>query len=69
MNDSKKPWLSKTLWLNFIGGIASAVAVFYPNANVVTQFIASNAVAIGTVWSVLNMILRVVTKDAISLQD
>ncbi len=69
MNDLKKPWQSKTILLNGVMGLAAFVALFIPQASVIKQFIDANAVSIGTIWSVLNIILRTITKDKISLQD
>lgn len=67
--DSKKPWFSKTIVLNALMAVLGAVAVFWPNASYATTFLTAHAVEIGVVWSVLNVILRTVTKGAISLQD
>ena len=66
---AKKPWFSKTMWLNFVGGIAAAAAAFFPQANVVSQFISSHLDAIGMIWAVVGMGLRMVTKDKIVLVD
>jgi len=67
--DSKKPWQSKTMVLNAIVGVVSAVALFVPGAEVVTQFLSAHAAEIGMVWGILNIVLRAVTKDRIGLID
>ncbi len=69
MGDVKKPWQSKTILLNAVLGLAAFVAIFIPGAESVKAFIDVHAVQIGLGWSVLNMILRAVTKDKISLGD
>lgn len=67
--DQKKPWQSKTMLLNGIGGLVLFVGLFVPGAEVVDSFIKLNATTIGMVWSVLNMVLRAMTKDKIVLVD
>jgi hypothetical protein len=67
--DTKKPWLSKTIMLNSIMAILGVVAVFWPHASVATEFLSGHGTEIGVAWSVLNVLLRAVTKDAISLTD
>lgn len=69
MNDIKKPWQSKTIVLNAIIGLATFAALIIPSAASIKDFINSNAVTIGAVWSVLNIILRTISKDKISLID
>lgn len=66
---SKYPWESRTVVINAILGIVAAVALFLPAANVVAVFIANHAAQIAMGWSVLNIILRAITKDAIVLTD
>lgn len=66
---SVKPWQSKTVWINAILGVIAAVAAFFPAASVVSKFITDNASFIGMGWSVLNLILRAVTKEKISLGE
>lgn len=61
MEDSKKPWLSKTLILNFVVAI---LAVFYPPAK---EFIESKPDIAVSVFAVVNMVLRLVTKGKIEL--
>jgi hypothetical protein len=67
--DNKKPWLSKTILMNTVIGLAAVVTPFLPQAAVVQAWIGSHVVVIGTVWSVLNIALRAITKDKISLAD
>lgn len=65
----KKPWQSKTLVVNAVLGLVAAVALFVPGALVVKDFIVGHALEIGMGWSILNLALRAITKDAISLVD
>ena len=63
----KKPWLSKTIWFNFI---MATIAIFTPvvsdwavqNSAVFTQIVAA-------FWMGVNFLLRYITKDKISLND
>lgn len=67
---ASKPWyLSKSIWLSLVGGIASALAAAFPQANAVSQFIAANLPVIGMIWGVLGLVVRLVTKDKISLVE
>lgn len=60
MELQKKPWASKTLWLNFL--VASAAMLpWEPIKSVLTE---GNLVM---VLSVVNMVLRLVSKDKIGL--
>lgn len=67
--ETKKPYLSKTIILNALLGVIAAVAAFVPAASVVSTFISAHAVEIGMGWSILNIILRAVTHNKISLED
>lgn len=60
--DTKKPYLSKTLWLNLI----IAISAFFP---VVQHFITTHSEQVMIGFSLLNMGLRTVTKDKLSLGD
>lgn len=60
--DTKKPWLSKTLWINLI----LAVSAFFPP---VQAFISGHQELALVIPGVVNGILRLLTKDAVSLQD
>lgn len=59
---NKYPWLSKTLWFNVIVGIAA----FFPP---VQAFVQGHSEMIMMGFGLINMFLRLITKDAISLQD
>jgi hypothetical protein len=65
----KKPYLSKTIIINAIMGVVGAVAAFVPGAAVVSQFITNHAAEIGMVWGLINIVLRLITKDKISLSE
>lgn len=67
--ETKKPWQSKTLVLNGVSGLVLFVALFLPQAHVVSDFISAHGVEVGVAWSVLNVLLRAITKDKISLVD
>lgn len=70
MEQTTKPfWQSKTILLNVVGALLAAVSIFYPAANSVTVWMTANAALIGSVWAGLNVILRFVTKDKITLGD
>lgn len=65
----KYPWQSKTILLNAVLGILAAVALLVPGASVVKDFITAHAAEIGVAWSVLGVLLRLVTKDKVVLGD
>lgn len=67
--ENKKPWQSKTLLLNGVAGLIAFVALFWSGASGVSTFLGAHAAEIGVGWSLLNVILRAVTKDKISLAD
>lgn len=58
---AKKPWLSKTLWANII----IAASAFYPPAR---EALTKNPELVLSLLSGVNMILRLITKDKISLE-
>lgn len=60
-DDSKKPWQSKTLWTNVI---IAVVAIASPPAH---AWISAHPEAFAAAFGVINVILRMVTKDAIQL--
>lgn len=66
---AKKPWQSKTVLLNALMGGVSAVALFFPKANVVTDWVQSNMAIIGMVWGAVGIALRFATKEKIVLVD
>lgn len=55
----KKPYLSKTLWVNFL----MSVVAFFPNFQ---EFVSADKLMM--IMGVLNMGLRIVTKDKIGLE-
>ena len=58
--ESKAPWLSKSIWTNvIIAGLA-----FVPSVH---QFIVDKPELFAVGWSVVNVILRFVTKDKVQL--
>ena len=59
----KKPWQSKTIIVNFV---LAAGALFYPP---VSAWIAAHPTEVATGFSIINIILRAVTKDAISITE
>ena len=59
--DGKKPWQSKTVWLNLI----AALAAFSP---VGSEWVQSHEQVFLIGFSALNIILRLVTKDKISIE-
>jgi len=61
--DTKKHWLSKTLWTNAVLAVA---ALFVPG---VAAWISTHPEVAAVVWSVVNSVLRLVTKDKLSLED
>lgn len=65
----KYPWESKTILLNAVLGVLAAVALLIPGASMVKDFVMAHAPEIGVAWSVLSVLLRVVTKDKIVLGD
>lgn len=63
MTDSKKPWLSKTIWLNLVGAI---LALVYPPAS---AWLAAHAEITLGFFAGLNILLRLISKDKISLSE
>jgi hypothetical protein len=63
--ENVKPWyLSKMMLVNLIMAVAGVVAVFKPEAaEFAKQYLGEGAVF----WGVLNLILRAITKDKISI--
>lgn len=64
-----KPWQSKTVMVNAVLGVLAAVAVFVPAASGIQEFINSHGAEIGIGWSILNILLRAVTKNRLGLGD
>lgn len=67
--NSKAPWESKTIIVNGVLGLAAFASIFLPQAASIQPWIASNGANIAMFWSVLNIVLRAVSKDKISLGD
>lgn len=60
-----KPWyLSKMILVNILMGVAMIVAQFKPEA---AAFIREYFAEGGMVWAFINVVLRAVTKDKVSL--
>jgi len=59
-----KPWyLSKAILLNIFMGIAMIVGVFIPS---VADFIKAYFGELGSGWALLNIVVRLITKQEIS---
>ena len=69
MNETKKPYQSKTIILNAIVGVSVALTPFIPALAPVKSFIEQNAIMIGSIYSVLAIFLRYISKDKIVLVD
>ena len=67
--ESKKPWFSKTIIINAIAGLSIALSPFIPALAGVNPFIQSHIAVIGSAWAMLNIIVRLITKNAVSLED
>lgn len=61
--ESKKPYKSKTLLVN---ALVAILALFAPNA---AEFISSHPTEVAIAFSMLNMALRVITKDKIVIGE
>lgn len=59
--DGKKPWQSKTVWLNLI----AAIAAFTP---VGAEWVQTHEQAFMIGFSALNIVLRFISKDKISVE-
>lgn len=64
-----KPWKSRTIWINSIIGVCSGLSLFFPQLLSVPAFIQANVAGIAVGWSVLNIVLRAISKNAISLEE
>ena len=69
MTGTKYPWQSKTVLINSVLALLGVVAMFVPAAAPIAAWINANGVLIASLWGVLNVILRFLTKDAIVLGD
>ena len=61
MEQKKSPLMSKTLWANFIMAVG---ALFFPPAS---NWLASNPEAVALIFTGVNIVLRLLTKDKLSL--
>jgi len=59
---NKKPWLSKTIWLNILG----LVGQFIPGVSACT---AAHPEMILSFFTIANIVLRSLTKDKLSIGD
>ncbi len=66
---SKKPWQSKTILVASVLGLLSALSPFVPALEPVKVWIEGNGVMISSLWGVLAIALRAITKDAVVLRD
>lgn len=60
-DEAKKLWKSKTLWVNLV----MAVAAFIPG---IGEMISQNPEAAGSLVAIVNVILRLVTKDKVVIK-
>lgn len=61
---SKPWWSSKTIWVNVIAGIASVTTAFGLNLNL---DVASQTAIVGGAIAIANIILRAVSKTAVTI--
>ena len=66
---AKKPWQSKTVVVNAILAALGVISAFIPSLSFIGDFIKNHAELIATIWGVLNIALRFITKDRISLGE
>lgn len=59
----KKPWQSKTIIINFV---AASTALFYPPVH---EWVMAHPTEISSLFAIANVILRMVTKDKISISE
>lgn len=60
MDQTKPFWQSKTLWLQVVG----IIAVIVPSTRAIIQEYFAEA---GAGWMLINMVLRIVSKDKLSI--
>jgi len=65
----KKLFKSKTFWFSFLTGLVIALLPLFPVLTPVKDWMAGNSAVVGTVWTVLALIIRILTKDKITLVD
>lgn len=61
--ETKKPWESKTLWMN---AIIAVLAIAWPSAG---AYIAANPETATMAFAVLNIVLRLVTKGKVQISE
>lgn len=66
--EQKKPYLSKTIWMNAIMSVMGIIASF-GLAHGLNEWMQSNASLIMTGVGIVGIVLRFVTKDKIQLTD
>jgi len=62
--DSKKPWLSKTLWVNAVVAVAALAGQDW-----LVGWLKANDMVVLAVVAGVNILLRLVTKDKIQIQE
>lgn len=62
--EAKKWYTSKTILVNILMGVAMIVAVFSPSAS---DFIKNYFAEAGTAWALINVVLRLVTKNKVEI--
>lgn len=67
--EAKKPWQSKTIVVGSVLGLVSALSPFVPALEPVKSWIQENAILVSSMWGLLAIMLRAISKDAIKLVD
>jgi len=63
--EAAKPWyLSKTILVQLLGAVAIIAGLFSPT---VGDFIKNNFSEVGAAWAIVNVLLRLVTKEQVSI--
>lgn len=62
MEQGKKWYLSKMIMVNIMAGLAMIIGVFMPG---VAAFISEHFSAVGGGWALVNIALRLITKEEI----
>ncbi len=62
--EQKPFWQSKTILVNILMGLAMILAQFNPSA---AEFIKQYLGEAGTAWAIINIVLRLISKDKISI--
>ena len=65
MDESKKWWQSKMLWVNFLIGVAAIIKAAMPEVEFLEKL---NEELFISIFAGVNMLLRFVTKDAIEFK-